>query len=106
MNKLFISYGVLLAFALFFEVTNITKDCKCKTIPLYGRVKIVQASEDFRVRVKQSHADLDVQKVEHFPNECGKWQFVTYREDFSIRIVESSEDFSIRYVEHFPGVRQ
>jgi hypothetical protein len=81
-------------------------NCKCKDIPLYGKVKIVEHHEDFKVRLKTSDADLYVQTVEHHPNECGKWQFVSHHEDFSIRLVEHGEDFSIRYVTSNPGLRR
>jgi hypothetical protein len=44
------------------------KDCKCNSISLYGKVRIVEHHADFKVRLVEHHADLHVQKVEHHPN--------------------------------------
>jgi len=47
---------------------------------------------------------LKVQKVESFPNEIGKWQFVDSFPDFTIQYVNYFPDFKIQFVDYFPGV--
>jgi len=81
----------------------ITDDCKCKGIPLYGKVRIVDAFEDFKVCVVDAFEDLDVDTNVANPTRCGEWEFVDAFEDFTIRYVDAFEDFSIRYVDAFPG---
>ncbi len=80
-------------------------DCSRKGIPLYGKVKVVDAFADFKVKVVSSFADLDVQVVSSFPDRCGEWQFVESFPDFTIQYVESFPDLKIRFVESFPGIR-
>jgi hypothetical protein len=79
------------------------KDCQCKNISLYGKVRIVEHHADFKVRIVEHQADLHVQKVEHHPNACGRWQFVDHHEDFSVQFVDHHQDFSVKYVSHHPG---
>jgi hypothetical protein len=67
--------------------------CRCKNIPLHGRVQVVE-----------HHADMHVQLVEHHADRCGLWQMVSHHPDFSVRFVSHYPDFTIRYVEHHPGL--
>ena len=48
--------------------------------------------------------DLKVKTVQHFPDDCGEWQFVEHFPDFKIQYVEHFPDLKIQRVEHFPGV--
>ena len=79
-------------------------ECKCKNIPLYGRVQVVEHHADFDVRIVSSHADIHVKKVASHPNNCGEWRFVNSHPDFTIRFVDSHEDFSIKYVDSHAGM--
>lgn len=81
----------------------ITPECTCKSIPLYGKVKIVTQFPDFKVRVTESFPDLEVKVVDAFPDQCGEWQFVDDFPDFKIQFVNNFEDFSIKFVDAFPG---
>jgi hypothetical protein len=81
------------------------KDCKCKDIPLYGGVKIVEHHPDFTIKKVEHHADLHVLLVEHHPDDCGRWQFVEHHPDFTIKFVEHHPDFTVKFVEHYPGVQ-
>ena len=79
-------------------------DCTCKGIPLKGKVKIVNSYADFKVKVEHnSWYDLKVKVVTHFPDGCGKWQFVDSYPDFTIQFVDSYYDFTIKFDDHFPG---
>ena len=95
---------LLFVISLLFIGASPVKDCKCKNIPLYGRVRVVDIGEDFRVRVVDIGEDLQVQKVDIAPDQCGKWQFVDIGEDFKIRFVDIGEDFKIRFVDACPGI--
>jgi hypothetical protein len=80
------------------------KDCKCKDIPLYGKVKFVEHGADFIIKEVEHGADLHVLVVEHGADECGKWQFVEHGHDFTIKFVEHGHDFTVKFVEHRPGM--
>ena len=92
---------VLMSFTKDSPIVN----CKCKGIPLYGRVKVVKYHADFNVRIVERMADLNVRKVKSLPLSCGEWQFIeTGHPDFTIRIVDFHPDFTIRFVDYHPGV--
>lgn len=82
----------------------IDDDCRCEGIPLYGKVKVVEAFADFKVKIVGSFPDLKVRTVSAFADECGEWQFVESFPDFTVQFVESFPDFTIQFVENFPGL--
>jgi hypothetical protein len=82
----------------------ITKDCKCKNIPLTGRVRVVKRLATFQVQIVNALPDLEVKIVPSLPKDCGEWQFVDGLEDFSIEYVDALPDFTIRFVDALPGV--
>lgn len=83
---------------------RVSADCTYKGVPLYGRVKIVDSFEDFRVRRVSAFEDLRVKDVTSFPNSCGRWQYVESFPDFRVKFVDSFEDFNIRSVNSFEGL--
>ena len=91
---------VLMSFTKDSPIVN----CKCKGIPLYGKVKVVERFADFDVRIVEFGADLNVRKVTSLPLSCGEWQFVNEFPDFTIRFVDIAPDFTIRYVDFHSGV--
>jgi len=78
-------------------------DCKCKGIPLHGKVKVVTAFADFKVQTVTAFPDIKVKKVTSFPDQCGEWQFVNAFPDFTIQYVTAFPDFTIQFVDAFPG---
>jgi hypothetical protein len=100
MGKLLLCVGLMLTM---YGSGPITGDCRCNSVPLYGRVKVVEHNADFKVRIVTSFQDLSVQKVGAFPDKCGKWQFVESNADFTIQYVNSFSDFKIKFVDAFPG---
>ncbi len=48
--------------------------------------------------------DLKVEQVEHFPDQCGKWQRVKHFPDLKVQVVKHFPDLRVKYVHHFPGV--
>ena len=97
---------VLIPIAALFASSNkpIDKEkCSCEGIPLYGRVKVVDALPTFKVKVVDAFPDMNIKVIDYSPSNCGEWQFVDGCEDFSIQFVDGCEDFSIRFVESFPG---
>ena len=97
----YITIGLLLICS---TASTSLKECKCKDIPLYGKVKIVEHFGDFKVQVVNHFPDLKVQLVEHFPDKCGQWQLVEHFPDFTVTFVDHFPDFKIKYVDHFPGL--
>jgi len=79
-------------------------DCKCKSIELKGRVKVVASGADLRIKVVDTQPDLRVRKVERSPVECGEWQFVDSGEDFTVQFVSDFPDVRIKYVDVSPGM--
>lgn len=67
-------------------------------IALYGRVKIVEFGETFKVARVPIGEDLKV-KTTQIPQQCGEWQIVEMDEDFSVKFVEVGEDFTVRFVD-------
>jgi hypothetical protein len=67
----------------------VNKECKCKDIPLFGKVRIVTSLATFKVKVVEYLPDLNVQVVESLPQSCGQWQFVSSLEDFTIMYVDA-----------------
>jgi len=107
MKKLAVYAVATLTCATLLVVASPVRECKCKNIPLFGCVKVVNSQHaDFRVRVVDSqHADLRVKTVSSSPRSCGEWQFVDSHPDFTVRFVDSHADFTIRYVEHHSGMQ-
>jgi hypothetical protein len=64
---------------------------------LYGKVKVVNSNEDFKVRIVENSEDISIISTDKDPSKCGEWKFVDYSEDFKVRFVTSGEDFKIRY---------
>lgn len=67
---------------------------------LMGRVRIVSAFPDFRVKLEddKKRAELWVRRVQGTPEICGEWQIVDGMADFTVAFVESGEDFKIAWV--------
>ncbi len=79
-------------------------DCKCKGIPLYGRVRVVEMAADLDVLVvDMAPADLYVLQVDAAPTKCGEWEFVDLygEEDFTVRFVDlyGEQDFTVQFVD-------
>lgn len=102
--KLFVLFAVLFAFNGGAFAGEVSPACTYNGVPLYGRVKVVDSFEDFKVRRVTSFEDLKVKEVSSFPDSCGRWQFVNSFEDFKIRYVNSFEDFKIKFVNSFEGI--
>ena len=82
----------------------ITRDGYFNGIPLWGKVRVVDAFPDIKVQVVDAFPDLKVQIVEAFPDSLGKWQFVKSGEDFKIQFVKAFPDIKIKFVNAFPGL--
>ena len=79
--------------------------CSFNGIPLYGKVKVVDAFADIKVEVVNAFSYLDVQTVDAFADTCGKWQFVDAFPDFKVQFVNAFGDIKIRFVDAFPGLK-
>ena len=78
--------------------------CTFNGIRLAGRVKVVKAFEDIKVRKVDVFPDLKVKTVTVFPDDCGEWMFVDAFPDFTIRYVDVFPDIKVKDVDVFPGV--
>ena len=96
MQKIILSLlCLLLPLASFADVGA---NCTFNGIPLYGKVKIVNAFADIKVKKVNSFPDLKVKFVSAFPDSCGKWQIVNSFPDFTVQFVNAFEDVSIKEV--------
>ena len=82
------------------------RPCEFQGHRLMGRVRVVDAFPDFRVKLvdDKKKAELLVRRVDSEPEMCGEWQMVDGMPDFTIAFVESGEDFKIAYVNEHPGI--
>jgi len=76
-------------------------DCKWKHV--YGKIRIVEYGEDFKVQQCKLGEDLCVKLVDSGATRIGLWQIVEYGEDFKIRLVKYNPDFKIRVVPYGEG---
>ncbi|MCR5184140.1 MAG: hypothetical protein K6B46_05540 [Opitutales bacterium] len=75
---------------------------RIKAEKCHGRIRVVSAFGDFKVKIDPHFADLNVRETP-FASQVGEWTFVDAGEDFTVEFVEHFEDFSIRY-SPFPGL--
>lgn len=84
------------------------KDCQIikgdKTLPLYGKVKIVESGEDFQVELVEYGADLEVKIVDYNADRCGEIHLVEYSADAKVRVVENNGDIKVKIVKYSPGL--
>ena len=80
------------------------KGCSYDSIPLHGKVQIVDAFPDIKVQFVDAFPDIKVKWVNAFPNDCGKWQKVKAFPDFKIQVVDAFPDIKVQIVESFPGI--
>jgi hypothetical protein len=76
-------------------------DCTFEGVELWGKVEVVDAFGDFKIR-EASFADLKVRDTS-FPARCGEWDMVDAFGDFTVEFVTIGEDFTIEY-DSFPGL--
>jgi len=70
---------------------------------IYGRIKLVQNDEQFRVRVVNYGEDMRIRYVDYAPINLVTWKLVHAGEDYRIKLVDSGEDFRIRIVSYGEG---
>jgi hypothetical protein len=102
MKKLLLILLLLIALPIVASQNEPIKDCKCKEKKLYGRVKFVDAAEDFRVKIVTGGEHLKVRKINYTALYCGEWRIVDGCEDFRVKIVTGGEDFRVRFVDYTP----
>lgn len=83
---------------------NNLSSCSFNGIPLYGKVKVVNAYAD-KVQVVNNYSDLDVKLVDHYEDSCGKWKFVDNYPDFKVQFVDHYGDIKIRFVDNYSGLK-
>lgn len=92
---------------LVMSVMTLADDCVFekdgKTIPLHGKVQIVESFPDIKVQIVDAFADVDIKIVSSFPDDCGEIQLVESFPDVKVQIVESFPDIKVRIVDSFPG---
>ncbi len=82
-------------------------DCTHDGVALWGKVAVTDSHyADLSVRVVDNHADLRVQQVDSWADDCGMWEIVdSHYPDFTVRFVDSHyADIDIEWVESYPGL--
>ncbi len=62
---------------------------------VFGKICVVNAFPDYKVRVDSSGPDIWVNVVYTEPSKPGQWQFVSAFPDYTIQFVDAFEDFSV-----------
>ena len=95
-------------FTIFFSLISVfilADDCVLekdgKTIPLHGKVQIVESFPDIKV---DAFADVDIMIVSSFPDDCGEVQLVESFPDVKVQIVDAFPDLKVKIVSAFPGI--
>lgn len=96
--------GILGLLATASAVEAAPAGCAVKGKPFYGRVQVVKAFPDVRVKLVRGLEDLRVQRVSALPTRCGQWQLVTSLPDLKVQFVDAFEDITIRWVDAMPGL--
>ncbi len=104
MKKLLI-IGVLAIFIFSgFAFINRTKsEPKGKYCHVYGKIKIVEYGEDYKVKGVSYGEDLKVKRVNYGEGKVGKWKIVKYGEDFKIKYVDYGQHFKVKFVDYGEG---
>lgn len=90
-----------LLLALFVVATNAEpassklQGCSVNGIYLKGRVQVVSAFGDVKIREVGTGADLQVRIVD-LPQSCGEWRFVDSLPDFTVEYVSIGEDITVK----------
>jgi len=102
MKLLLILFLILFPFAV--SDNPITADCKCRDIPLFGKVEIKKFAADFKILIVPAGADIRIDTSVKMPDRCGQWEFVKACGDFSVEFVPGGEDFTVEFVKGDPGI--
>jgi len=82
--------------ALFPFRTIWAEDRKPDVSRIFGKVQIVNAFPDYKVRVSNT-PDLKVRIVNAFPDAAGEWQIVSSFPDYTVMFVTTGEDFTVQF---------
>lgn len=102
MRRYFLIIISLLSLSIMADDCVFVKDGK--TIPLKGKVKIVEHFPDIKVQIVEHFPDIEVVIVQYSPDDCGEVQIVESFPDIKVQIVEHFPDIKVRIVQAFPGV--
>lgn len=98
-------------FTIFFSLISVfflADDCVLekdgKTIPLHGKVQIVESFPDIKVEIVDAFADVEIMIVSSFPDDCGEVQLVESFPDVKVQIVDAFPDLKVKIVSAFPGI--
>jgi len=76
-----------------------------KTFPLYGKVKLVEYGEDYRVEIVEYNADLNIKIVDYNADDCGEVKIVDYGEDVRVKIVQYNGDLTVKVCKYNSGLQ-
>lgn len=78
--------------------------CACNNKPLFGRVQMVEAFPDLKIKIVDAFPDLRVVRVRGLATRCGEWEIVDHQGDLRVQVVDAFEDLKVQYVDFFPGM--
>ncbi len=96
--KICFVFVLSLVFCLGAGTVDATDSRRAKAARCWGNIKVVDAFEDFKVRLVDAGADLRV-LIMGGPvcRKTGEWYFVDVGENFKVRFVDVGEDFTIQF---------
>lgn len=102
MRTLFTIFFLLISVFILADDCVLEKDGK--TIPLHGKVQIVESFPDIKVEIVDAFADVEIMIVSSFPDDCGEVQLVESFPDVKVQIVDAFPDLKVKIVSAFPGI--
>lgn len=78
--------------------------CTCGRRPLFGRVQMVNAFPDLKIKIVEVLPDLRVVRVRGLASRCGEWEIVTTQPALKVQVVDAFEDLRVQFVEVMPGL--
>tara|TARA_B100000315_G_C14467987_1_gene536934 strand:- start:33 stop:1037 length:1005 start_codon:yes stop_codon:yes gene_type:complete len=80
-----------------------TPSSSAKGCHVFGKIKIVEFGEDYKVRAVDFGENLKVKYVSFGEGSVGKWKIVEFGEDYKVRFVDFGEDLKVRFVDFGEG---
>jgi len=62
---------------------------------IYGKIRIVKRFPDYKIKIVETDADLEVDLVASCCYSPGKWKLVSGHGDYLLKVVKANPDFTV-----------
>ena len=84
---------------------TITRKSDGKTLPLHGKVEIVDHNPDLRVEIVDHNPDVFVMP-HHNPTDCGAYELVDHNPDVRVELVDHNPDLTVEVRDFHPHINR